>query len=82
MLLWYQIFPESIPKRLAEIARESEGLSGRTLRRLPALALVLYTNHTTCTIDQAIEALERAVREENKAKREADGNRKTGCTVP
>ncbi|KAI5305931.1 hypothetical protein KEM56_002828 [Ascosphaera pollenicola] len=76
MVVWYQIFPESVPKRLADIARNSEGLSGRTLRRLPALALVLYTNQSTCSIEQAIGALEEAVREENKAKCEAERPRR------
>ncbi|KAI5308086.1 hypothetical protein KEM55_006618, partial [Ascosphaera atra] len=71
MLLWYQIFPESVPKKLADIARKSEGLSGRTLRRLPALALVLYTSRTVCSIGQALEALEKAVEEECRAKNEA-----------
>ncbi|EFR03555.1 pachytene checkpoint protein 2 [Nannizzia gypsea CBS 118893] len=73
MQLWYQLFPSSIPKQLADIARMSVGLSGRSLRRIPALSLVLYTSYEVCPIDQAIAALKRGVKEELKAKREAGG---------
>ncbi|EZF32708.1 Pachytene checkpoint protein 2 [Trichophyton interdigitale] len=73
MQLWYQLFPSSIPKQLADIAQVSVGLSGRSLRRIPALSLVLYTSYEVCTIDQALVALKRGVEEEWKAKREAGG---------
>ncbi|KAM5450185.1 cytochrome c1 [Microsporum audouinii] len=43
--LWYRLFPESIPKQLADISQMSVGLSGRSLRRIPALSLVLYTSY-------------------------------------
>ncbi|KAK2879431.1 hypothetical protein FQN49_000891 [Arthroderma sp. PD_2] len=71
MQLWYQLFPESIPKQLADIAKMSIGLSGRSLRRIPALSLVLHTDNEVCTVDQAVAALRRGVEEELKAKREA-----------
>lgn len=99
MLLWYGIFPESIPKQLADIAQASavsyrqshkqsqeyhavrkcwmlmpnpfQDLSGRTLRRLPAISLVLHTRGATCSIQEALAALMKGVNEEVKAKGEA-----------
>ncbi|PGH05312.1 hypothetical protein GX51_03033 [Blastomyces parvus] len=71
MVLWYQLFPESIPKRLADVAEASVGLSGRSLRRLPALSLVLHSDASKCTIDQALGALARGVEEEKRAGIEA-----------
>lgn len=41
-----------------------KGLSGRTLRRLPALALALYTESDPCSMDEALYALSRAVDDE------------------
>ncbi|KAM5478140.1 cytochrome c1 [Microsporum canis] len=64
--LWYRLFPESIPKQLADISQMSVGLSGRSLRRIPALSLVLYTSYEVCTVDQALAALRRGVEEELK----------------
>ena len=46
-------------------------MSGRTLRRLPAISLVLYTNGVFCGVDEALVALRRGVEEEAKAKAEA-----------
>ncbi|OJD16549.1 hypothetical protein AJ78_03286 [Emergomyces pasteurianus Ep9510] len=71
MVLWYQLFPESIPKRLSDVAEASVGLSGRSLRRLPALSLVLHTESAKCSIAQAVEALARGVEEERRAAVEA-----------
>lgn len=64
MQLSYQIFPDSAPRRLADVAQASQGLSGRALRRLPALALVMYTDAVCCDIGQAVNALGRAVEHE------------------
>ncbi|KKZ65069.1 hypothetical protein EMCG_01309 [[Emmonsia] crescens] len=80
MVLWYQLFPESIPKRLADVAEASVGLSGRSLRRLPALSLVLHTDYTKCNIEQAVGALARGVEEEKRAGVEA-GARAGGSGV-
>ncbi|EQL31144.1 hypothetical protein BDFG_06456 [Blastomyces dermatitidis ATCC 26199] len=71
MVLWYQLFPESIPKRLADVADASVGLSGRSLRRLPALSLVLHLDSAKCTIEQAVGALIQGVEEEKRAVIEA-----------
>ncbi|EEQ32677.1 thyroid hormone receptor interactor 13 [Microsporum canis CBS 113480] len=77
--LWYRLFPESIPKQLADISQMSVGLSGRSLRRIPALSLVLYTSYEVCTVDQALAALRRGVEEELKVKQEAGrGNASLG----
>lgn len=95
MLLRYQMFPDSIPKQLADAAGESQvsitadasesqwsifscrtqGLSGRTLRRLPALSLVLHTHWTTCTIHEAVAALQRGIASEQRVDTEMEGNR-------
>ncbi|KGQ01115.1 cytochrome c1, heme protein, mitochondrial [Paracoccidioides lutzii Pb01] len=69
LVLWYQLFPESIPKQLADVAEASVGLSGRSLRRLPVLSLVLHTDHASCSIEQAVRALARGVEEEKRAVR-------------
>ncbi|KGM91543.1 cytochrome c1, heme protein, mitochondrial [Paracoccidioides brasiliensis Pb18] len=71
LVLWYQLFPESIPKQLADVAEASVGLSGRSLRRLPVLSLVLHTDHASCSIEQAVRALARGVEEEKRATAEA-----------
>jgi ubiquinol-cytochrome c reductase cytochrome c1 subunit len=49
-----------------------QGLSGRTLRRLPALSLVLHTGGTCCMIEEAIVALAMGVEEELRAQAEAE----------
>ncbi|EME80275.1 uncharacterized protein MYCFIDRAFT_31276 [Pseudocercospora fijiensis CIRAD86] len=41
-----------------------EGLSGRTLRRLPILGLAMYTWGGNCSIDEAVSALEASVEQE------------------
>lgn len=46
-----------------------KGLSGRTLRRLPAVALALYTESDPCSLDDALAALSRAVDDEFTVKR-------------
>ncbi|TQB74400.1 hypothetical protein MPDQ_004893 [Monascus purpureus] len=68
MLLNYQMFPAAVPKKLADLAKESEGLSGRTLRRLPALSLVLYTHCTLCSVSKALEALGAGIAAEGQAR--------------
>ncbi|KAL1956152.1 hypothetical protein VTO42DRAFT_7587 [Malbranchea cinnamomea] len=70
-LLSYQLFPESVPKQLYDVAQASIGLSGRTLRRLPALSLVLHTGSSTCTIEEALAALRKGLDEELRVRSEA-----------
>ena len=48
-----------------------EGLSARTLRRLPALALALYTDRDPCSMDEALTALSQAVDDEFAVKKVA-----------
>ncbi|PYH65415.1 putative pachytene checkpoint component Pch2 [Aspergillus vadensis CBS 113365] len=71
VLLHYRSFPDAIPTLLANAVFESEGLSGRTVRRLPALSLILYSNGTRCDIRTAIEALRMGIASEWQAKTEA-----------
>ncbi|KAK1143441.1 cytochrome c1 [Aspergillus melleus] len=72
MLLHYQGFVNAIPKQLADSASESVGLSGRTIRRLPALSLVLYSPSSAgCGVGTAIQALRMGIASERQAKAEA-----------
>ncbi|XP_071812724.1 pachytene checkpoint protein 2 homolog [Apostichopus japonicus] len=47
--------------RLREIAQESYGLSGRTLRKLSFLAHALFIRSHTVTLEEFLEALQRSV---------------------
>ncbi|KAF7589966.1 hypothetical protein BBP40_003457 [Aspergillus hancockii] len=71
MLLNYQMFPDAVPKQLGDAASESVGLSGRTIRRLPALSLVLYSQNVRCNIRVAVHALRTGIASETQAKTEA-----------
>ncbi|KAF2266334.1 P-loop containing nucleoside triphosphate hydrolase protein, partial [Lojkania enalia] len=51
---------------LRTLARKAEGLSGRTLRRLPMLALAKYTVDEPCELQNLLGALKRVVEEENQ----------------
>jgi len=53
--LWDQ--PQLQGTRLQKIAEMASGLSGRTLRKLPTMALALHTYGDCCTVDEALEAL-------------------------
>ncbi|GFF35563.1 hypothetical protein IFM58399_04260 [Aspergillus lentulus] len=71
MLLNFQIFPNAIPKQLADAASASVGLSGRTIRRLPILSLVLHCSSSRCHIRAALQALQKCIASEIQAKTEA-----------
>ncbi|TLD39454.1 pachytene checkpoint component Pch2 [Venturia nashicola] len=60
--LWDQ--PQAPGKKLWDIAQKCDGLSGRTLRRLPFLSLAMYTYSEECSVDEGLEALQLAVTEE------------------
>ncbi|QSS54755.1 hypothetical protein I7I53_02412 [Histoplasma capsulatum var. duboisii H88] len=81
MVLWYKLFPESAPRRLADVAEASVGLSGRSLRRLPALSLVLHSDYSKCTIEQAVRALALGVEEEKLAGVEAASGASGRCAA-
>jgi hypothetical protein len=53
--------PSAIPWKLLQIAGMAEGLSGRTLRKLPMLALTKYTFRKPRRICDLIDALRKAV---------------------
>lgn len=60
--LWNQ--PEAPGSKLWAIAQKCQGLSGRTLRRLPFLSLAMYTYREECSVSEGLEALQLAVAEE------------------
>ena len=68
-------------RKLWRIAQRCEGLSGRTLRRLPFLALALHIHSESCTVREGLAVLAMAVDEEtgkgSELKREAMEERET-----
>jgi hypothetical protein len=50
--------------KLWKIAEKCNGLSGRTLRRLPLLAVTMWTYCNPCSVSDALEALSFVVDEE------------------
>ena len=56
--------PQSPGCRVWALSEKCKGLSGRTLRRLPILGLAMYTWGGKLTLDDAVEALEKAVEQE------------------
>ena len=56
--------PDSAPRKLQKLAQKAEGLSGRTLRRLPILALTKYTDDELCDVHDLLEALKQVITEE------------------
>ncbi|KAA6412170.1 MAG: pachytene checkpoint component Pch2 [Lasallia pustulata] len=65
---WRDQNPDSVARKLWAIAEKSDDISARTLRRLPALALAMYTNSDPCPIDEALTALSRAVEDERSSR--------------
>lgn len=63
--LWDQ--PHVPAARLWTIAEASTGFSGRSLRRLPILALGLYTHGDPQTVHQALRSLALAVAEQKRS---------------
>jgi DNA polymerase III delta prime subunit len=53
--------------KLYDVAKLSEGLSGRTLRKLPFLAHALYIQTDNCTLDEFLDALLCTIRRELSA---------------
>jgi hypothetical protein len=53
--------PDAYSTLLWDLAQQSTSLSGRTLRRLPYVALALYGKHDRCTVREALDALSRAI---------------------
>ncbi|KAF2797668.1 AAA-domain-containing protein [Melanomma pulvis-pyrius CBS 109.77] len=61
------------PWELQEIARLAEGLSGRTLRGLPMLAMTKYTMDEPCDLRDLLAALRKAIKEEGNVTGKSDG---------
>jgi SpoVK/Ycf46/Vps4 family AAA+-type ATPase len=78
--------PDCAPRKLYKLAQQAEGLSGRTLRRLPILALTKYTDDEPCTIQDLLTALKQVIAEEKASQNEdyelntavSSKNRETG----
>ncbi|KAF9884643.1 hypothetical protein FE257_001396 [Aspergillus nanangensis] len=70
-IITYQPFPDAIPRQLVDVATESVGLSGRTIRRLPVLSLVLYGGSGGGSVRSTIYALRTGVESDRQAKAEA-----------
>lgn len=64
MQIRYAHLPGSPAARLWALAQRCQGLSGRTLRRLPILGLAMYTWGGDCGLLEAVSALEAAVEQE------------------
>ena len=56
--------PDSPSRRLWTIAQKCSGLSARMLRRLPFIAVAMYTYGDHCTFDEALVALDIATQQE------------------
>jgi hypothetical protein len=61
------------PWKLRMIAAEAEGLSGRTLRRLPMLAMTKYTVKEPCDMREVLIALRQVVKERNISRSKEKG---------
>ncbi|KAF2740395.1 AAA-domain-containing protein [Polyplosphaeria fusca] len=57
-------FADSAPRELRNLAQRAAGLSGRTLRRLPMLALAKHTVDEPCELGELLRGLKRAINEE------------------
>ena len=71
--LWTIAEDSVVSKPLADLIPchpliEDEDLSGRTLCRLPMLALAMHIRKDPCTINEALVALSKAVEEEKLAR--------------
>ena len=71
-LLRYSDLDTHPAKKLWDVAEKCESLSGRSLHRLPALALVLHTTSDPCSINEMMEALRIAVEDEVKTNEELE----------
>lgn len=65
-LIHHWAFSESPGSQVWAVARKCKGMSGRTLRRLPGLALAMYTYSDSCTFTEAMAALNVVVEQELK----------------
>ncbi|KAH0363531.1 AAA-domain-containing protein, partial [Aureobasidium melanogenum] len=62
LAVWIAAWPHSPGPVLKSLAEDCAGFSGRKLARLPFLAITKYTRQEKCTIFDAIQAIERAVK--------------------
>lgn len=62
LTLWDTAYPHSPGPALKSVAEDCAGCSGRKLVKLPFLAIAKYTRQGRCTIFDAIQAIEKAVK--------------------
>ncbi|KAG9659515.1 AAA-domain-containing protein, partial [Aureobasidium melanogenum] len=62
LTVWTTAYPHSPGPVLKSVAEDCAGVSGRKLVKLPFLAITKYTRQGKCTIFDAIQAIEKAVK--------------------
>ncbi|KAH0348647.1 AAA-domain-containing protein, partial [Aureobasidium melanogenum] len=62
LTVWSTAYPQSPGPVLQRVAKDCAGFSGRKLVKLPFLAITKYTRQEKCTILNAIQAVEKAVK--------------------
>ncbi|KAG9602906.1 AAA-domain-containing protein, partial [Aureobasidium melanogenum] len=62
LAFWRMVYPGSPGPVLQSVAKDCAGFSGRKLAKLPFLAITKYTRQEKCTIFDAIQAIEKAVK--------------------
>ena len=51
---------------LLELSKQSVGMSGRALRKIPFLAHALYTHSTKCTVPRFLRAMHLAIEKQRE----------------
>lgn len=62
LAVWVVACPDSPGPVLRSVAKDCAGFSGRKLAKLPFLAITKYTRQEKCTISDAIQAIEKAIK--------------------
>jgi len=62
LAVWEVAFPHSPGPLLKGVAKDCAGFSGRKLAKLPFLAVTKHTPQRSCTIFEAINAIQKAVK--------------------
>lgn len=60
-LLMFNEYPDCAACKVMHLAKRCKGFSGRTLRKLPLLAISMHTWGDSCPMDDALVALDKAV---------------------
>ncbi|KAI9739754.1 MAG: hypothetical protein M1834_006474 [Cirrosporium novae-zelandiae] len=73
----YSHLPNQTKQTLNPPTYTTQALSARTLRRLPALGIAMYSDKETCDLSEAIDALSKAVDKETEAMQTARKSKMT-----